>query len=341
MIISNARSVLEKAQLRRTVGLCCEMAVQVVKKASGYTGIDLKLDCLLLENRNSACFKVLGGGLANILKINKNPGSGEVFRSVQRMEQLSSGLTVAKFSMPSVLYVDKQTDAVIMEFIDGFRLDLLLASQYRCDDLNQYIVKAAHSLSALHTVKSGLPEAARLDTNRVEIEQLADIFPNFIERHYRSLESLAELDESSGAVIHGDFSPKNLIYSVSGGLFFLDLTSDSLKGSPLRDLAVFKVGVARSLFSHRNLGFFNRTSRGEAFFEMFLLAYLDAVGLTISQKNMYKNVLSLYELVRLGEMKIWLDGYEQFGERFRGRFKSVVGNYFVRERLAELGKKLS
>jgi len=342
MIVANAKQVLTNAQLRHSSGECNEIAQTILLRASDEMNVRFSNMEKIVDNRNSVCLKLYAVDRPYLLKVNKNSNTHEVTGSASRMSSTSRSAIKGAFTLPAIHYIDREFDATIMEFIPGTRFDTILAKSTDLDLIEECINKAAYALAIIHelSLDGGNPAITpKMDNTLAE---LTSVFPSFVQRNLETLVRIADLTPLRPVVVHGDFSPKNILFDDSGSLFVIDFTGSADSFSPLRDISIFAVGLARALALSARLRSGASSRLSEALVQKFLKQYL----LRFRQvDNMEPRILSqqlvLFELLRLAEMKIWLDGYRAFDEAFLGWVKARIGGRFIASQLRRLERRLT
>lgn len=336
MIVANAKQVLADARLRRPSNDCEGIGRALLVRAGQALGTSFPQAHKIVDNRNSVIFKLADVRGEYLLKINKNPASREVREAALRMNAITATDTGGKFSVPRSHYIDNEFDAALMDFVPGTRLDLLLGQEREPARLAALMAKAAEALSAIH---GSQPEAPRQD-GQAELARLAqdvaDAFPAFSVRNRAGLEQLARKVSIGPVALHGDFSPKNLILQTDGTLFVVDFSDRPDSLSPLRDISIFVIGMARALTFARRFRPAPPGREVEPLVEHFLDAYVARSPQIAPNAAALTGQLALFELVRLVEMKIWLDGYRAFDEAAVGWLKAMLGRHFIARQLRRL-----
>jgi len=339
MIIANAMRVLDQARLRRGADECDEIGRTVVSRAAAHMGARFLSVQRTVNNRNSVCFRVSDNTQTYLLKVNKNIGSQAVRDAALRMNSIEAAGPQDEFRVPRSHYIDGEFDAALMDFVPGKRLDLMLAQSSDPDTIRMCLKKAAIVLSRIHALPHDERLAADTDLPKL-VREVAGAFPAFSRQNGPHLAQTANLDAGCSVSIHGDYSPKNLILGANGTLFVIDFAAPQDSTSPLRDIAIFAVGMARSLALGRRWRLGGSARRIEALLETFLDEYFAHSPQVAQHSDVLKKQLVLFELVRLAETKVWLDGYRAFDEAIFGWLKSKLGHQFVSSQLRRLQMRI-
>ena len=166
----------------------------------------------------------------------------------------------------------------------------------------------------------------------------------FSARNRAGLERLAVQAPVGPVALHGDFSPKNLILNENGTLFVIDFSDRPDSPSPLRDLSIFVIGMAHALARARWLHPPSAPASASAspgravepLMQHFLEAYIARSPHIAPTPGALAPQLALFELIRLVETKIWLDGYWAFEEASLGWVKAMLGRFFIAAQLRRL-----
>jgi serine/threonine protein kinase len=338
MIISSAREILERAHLRRNFEECLSLSNQILHRAFEKTGHRFKIKKCIVNNRNSACFHVATNSQSFFLKINKNCNSNEVVASAKRMELLRDSELPDELKIPATIYMDSIIDAVLMEYVDGRPLDAYLkCSKYSVSE--GALKKAAKCLAAIHQADDQLGFKNTSFNHDEDVRMLFEIFPKFSKKYLHEIHDLAKHAEEKFVSIHGDYSPKNIFFSM-GDIHVIDFSANDSHYPMFRDLAIFKVGLKKSFISLCGIRVLKTKKRIDLMLDLFFDEYYRCQGLEGFKSDVYNKGILFYEIIRLAEMKIWLDGYKKFNESKVGWLKSLIGNLFVNYQLKLIGKKL-
>lgn len=338
MIISNARKILERAHLRRDFEECLLLSDEILNRVFEKTGHRFKIKKCIVNNRNSTCFHVTSNSQSFFLKINKNCYSNEVVESAKRMELVRGSELPDEMKIPATIYIDSIIDAVLMEYVDGHQLDAYLkTSKFSVSE--EALKKAAKCLAAIHQADLQLGSKNTTFNHDEDVRLLFEIFPKFLKKYVHEIHDLAKHAEEKCVSIHGDYSPKNIFFS-TGDIYVIDFSSNDSTYPMFRDLAIFKVGLKKSFISLSGIQVFKTKNRIESMLDIFFDEYYRCQGLDGFKSDDYNKGILFYEVLRLAEMKIWLDGYKKFNESSVGWLKSLIGNMFVNYQLKLIGKRL-
>ena len=290
----------------------------------------------IVDNRNSVGFRLADSRGEYLLKINKNPASREVRDAAVRMNTIATTYTGSAFSVPYAHYIDKDFDVALMDFVPGIRLDMLLGQERDPAQVAALVAKAAEALSAIHNLPAEDPPADGQGELSRLVQDVADAFPAFYARNRAKLEQMPAQVPIGPVALHGDFSPKNLILHKDGTLFAIDFSDRADSPSPLRDVSVFVIGMARTLNLARRLLPARPGLEVEPLVQHFLDSYVAGSAQIAVDPAALTRQLALFELVRLVETKIWLDGYRAFEETALGWLKAMLGRHFTVMQLRRL-----
>lgn len=339
MIISSAREILERAHSRRHFEECLTLSNEILLRAFEKTGHRFKIKKCIVNNRNSTCFHVTSNSQSFFLKINKNCHSNEVVESSKRMELVRHSKLPDELKIPATIYIDSIIDAVLMEYVDGHQLDAYLKfNKYSSSE--EALKKAAKCLAAIHQadVQDDLKKKTTFNHDE-DVRLLFEIFPKFSKKYVYELHDLAKQAEKKFVSIHGDYSPKNIFFSM-GDIYVIDFSANDSSYPMFRDLAIFKVGLKKSFISLFGIRVLKTKKRIDSMLDLFFDEYYRCQGLDGLKSDDYNKGILFYEIIRLAEMKIWLDGYKKFNESTVGWLKSLIGNVFVNYQLKLIGKRL-
>jgi hypothetical protein len=341
MIVTDARRVLMDAKSRRSSKECDIIAETVVIRSQDAMGLRFSRVEKIVDNRNSACFRLYDADRSYLLKVNKHRDSLLVHDSALRMGFLYNAITQGAFSVPKLHYVDKEFDAAVIDFIQGTRFDIALTQTSDPSLIKDYLKKAAAALSLIHNI----PLEAAHTGGGMEISDLRheiiSIFPEFLKRNEWYFNELVSLKPIKLVTAHGDYSPKNLILDDTGTLFVIDFADVSDSLSPLRDISIFSIGLARALtVSMKRLWVISPIRDVEGLVQEFIFEYLNHSPLIAKDQEILSKQLALFELVRLAETKIWIDGYQDFDEALLGWLKSKLGRRFIASQLERLQNRI-
>src|SRR5690606_3609511 len=118
------------------------------------------------------------------------------------------------------------------------------------------------------------------------------------------------LETTECITTHGDYSPKNLILSQDSTLNVLDFVRAPDFNSPLRDISIFVIGLARALAVARGIHLSRARNEVERLIQHFLNGYLLSFPKAMQSRELTVERLAIFEIIRLVEMKIWLDDYK-------------------------------
>lgn len=344
MIIAKAKQVLSDAGLRRSSADCERIGRTVMARAEQASGAAFSQARKIVDNRNTIGFRLTDARGEYLLKINKNPASRAVRDAALRMNIIAAGDTGGAFSVPHSHYIDPEFDAALMDFVPGTRLDTLLGQERDPARRAMLIQMSAEALSAIHSLPHDRPSPDGQAELAGLVQDVADALPAFSARNRAGLERLAVQAPVGPVALHGDFSPKNLILNENGTLFVIDFSNRPDSPSPLRDLSIFVIGMAHALARARWLHPPSASASASAspgravepLMRHFLEAYIARSPHIAPTPGALAPQLALFELVRLVETKIWLDGYWAFEEASLGWVKAMLGRFFIAAQLRRL-----
>ncbi|UYH56080.1 phosphotransferase [Qipengyuania sp. SS22] len=340
MIIANARRVLFDAEKLRSSDECERIGLTVLDRAGEQMGVPFTDVRRIVDNRNSVCLRAEGAGKRYLLKVNRNPDSHEVRGAALRMNAVAGSDIKGAFSVPQSHYIDEQYDAALMEFVEGTRLDILLqCNPDRAAQLD-YVRQAVRALATIHHSSEPRPDEALRQPAADLVRDVSAEFPRFARRNAEALNRLASGKNEPAVSIHGDFSPKNLIFDAAGTIHVIDFSHPVDSVSPLRDAAIFAIGMARAMLMANPAIALASDAPVEELVQGFIDEYLAGAGHTAQEQGALRERLVLYELLRLAETRIWTDGYRAFTEGTDGWLKAKFSRVFIALQLRRLQSRI-
>ncbi|MEP5937629.1 MAG: phosphotransferase [Erythrobacter sp.] len=341
MIIANARRVLVDAEKLRSPQQCERIGLTVLDRACEQLDVPFTHVRKIVENRNSVCLCADGAGQRYLLKVNRNPESHEVRAAARRMNAVADAETKGAFLVPRSHYIDKEYDAALMNFVEGTRLDILLQRDRDRDAQLDYVRQAARTLAIVHSLSQSEPDEALRRPATDLVRDVSAEFPKFARRNAGALDRMASGENGPAVSIHGDFSPKNLIFDADGTIHLIDFSHPVDSVSPLRDVAIFVIGMARALMMAKPVGATASDAPVEELVQGFVGEYCAGTGYTAQECDTLRERLVLFELLRLAETRIWTDGYRAFKEGADGWLKAGLGRVFIGLQLRRLQSRIS
>ena len=340
MILARARRVLVDAENLRTPDECERIGLTVLGRACDQLCLPFPDVRKIVDNRNSVCLRVDGAGQRYLLKVNRHPNSGEVRGAARRMNTVAEVDTKGAFLVPRAHYIDNEYDAALMDFIDGVRLDTLLQRNRDPDAQFRYVRRAARALAVVHNLSLAEPDVALKLPASDLVRDVSAEFPKFARRNADALDRMASVDDGPEVSIHGDFSPKNLIFDADGMIHLIDFSHPLDSVSPLRDISIFAIGMASAIMMARPVDAMASDATVEELIQGFVSEYLATTGYTAQERDTLCERLVLFELLRLAETRIWINGYRCFREGMGGWLKSRLGQLFIVLQLRRLQSRI-